>query len=77
MDLVRSLPKIPLQFRGANFALITPFQIASSFMQERNNPKCTETLQNAPIHVFSIQWGGPGAFITKKSDAILWHELLH
>jgi hypothetical protein len=50
---------------------------ASSFMQERNNPKCTETLQNTPIHEFSILWGGPGAFIAKNSDAILWHELLH
>jgi hypothetical protein len=77
VDRVRLLPKIPLQFRGMNFALIAPVQIALSFMQERNNPKCTETLQNAPTHEFSIQWGGPGAFIAKNSDAILWHELLH
>ena len=77
VDHVRSLPKIPMQFRGTNFALIAPVQIASSFMQERNNPKCTETLQNAPIHEFSAQWGGSGAFIAKNSDAISWRELLH
>ena len=50
---------------------------APSFMQEQNNPKCTQTLQNAPIDVFSVQWGGSGAFIAKNSDAISWHELLH
>ena len=49
----------------------------SSFMQQRNNQKCTQTLQNAPINEFSIQWGGSGAFIAKNSDAISWHELLH
>ena len=50
---------------------------APSFMQQRNNPKCTQTLQIAPIHEFSVQWGAPGVFIAKNSDAISWQELLH
>ena len=56
---------------------ISSAYFASSFMQERNNPKCTQTQQNAPIHEFTVQWGGSGAFIVKNPDAISWHELLH
>ena len=39
--------------------------------------KTLQTLQNAPIHEFSVQWGGSGAFIAENADAILWHEVLH
>ena len=56
---------------------ISSAYFASSFMREQNNPKCIQTLQNAPIHEFSVQWDGSGAFIAKNSDAISWNELLH
>jgi hypothetical protein len=36
-------------------------------MQLWNDPKCTETLCNAPIHEFRVLWGGLGAFVEKKS----------
>ena len=39
---------------------------ASSFMRLRNNPKCTQTICNAPKHEFRVQWGGLGAFVEKK-----------
>ena len=26
---------------------------------------------------FRVKWGGSGAFVTKNSDATLWHELFH
>src|SRR6185312_8750352 len=76
VDRVRSLPKIPMRFRGRNFCIncTSSAYFAPSFMQQQNNPKCTQTLQNAPIHEFRVQWGGSGAFIAKKSDAISWHE---
>ena len=70
VDPMRSLPKIPMRVRGNSSAYF-----ALCFMLQ-NNPKCTQTLQNAPIHEFSVQWGGSGAFIAKNSDAISWHELL-
>ena len=50
---------------------------APSFMQLRNNPKCTLTLCNAPKHEFRVQWGGMGAFVVKNPDMDSWHELLH
>ena len=39
---------------------------APSFMQYRNNPKCTQTVQNTLIHAFIVQWGGSGVFIVKN-----------
>ena len=36
-------------------------------MRLRNNPKCTQTLCDAPKHEFGVQWGWLGAFIAKKS----------
>src|SRR6185312_2475152 len=79
VDRMRSLPKIPMRVHGTNFCnnCTSLAYFASSFMQQRNNPKCTQTIQNAPIHEFSVQWGGSGVFIAKNSDAISWHELLH
>ena len=53
----------------------SPTQIASSFVQKRNDPKCTQTLRNSPKHESGIQWGGLGAFVAKKSDMTSWHEL--
>ena len=79
MDRVRSLTKIPMRVRGITFALIAPVQPISHRVSCSN-----ETIQdapkhykNAPIHEFSIQWGGSGAFNVKNSDAISWHELNH
>ena len=79
VDRVRSLPKIPMRVRGTNFCFncTSSAYFASIFMQKWNNPKCTQTLQNAPIHEFSVQWRGSGAFIAINSNAISWHELLH
>ena len=47
-----------------------------SFIRKQNGPKCTQRVRNTPKHEFRGQWGGSGAFITKNSDATLWHELL-
>ena len=76
---LHSLPKIPMRVHRTDFCIncTSSAYFASIFMQKWNNPICTQTLQNAPIHEFSIQWGGSGAFIAKNSDAISWHELLH
>jgi hypothetical protein len=39
--------------------------------------KMHPTLQNTPIHQFSVQWGVSGAFVAKNSNAISWHELVN
>jgi len=31
---------------------------------------------NTPKRQFRVTWGGSGAFVAKKSDATLWHDLL-
>ena len=67
VDWVRSLQKIPTSLRGTNFSINctnSPY-FAPSFMQLRNDPKCTQTLWNKPKHEFRIQWGGSGAFVVK------------
>ena len=78
-DWVRLLKKIPTWLRGTNFCInCTSWpRFAPSFMQLRNDPKCTQTLCNAPKHEFRVQWGGLGAFVVKNPDMISWHELLH
>ena len=50
---------------------------APSFMQLRNDPKCTQTLCNAPKHEFRVQLGGLGKFVAKNPDLTSWHELLY
>jgi len=50
---------------------------ATSFMQLRNDPKCSQILRNGPKHYFMVQWGGLGAFIAKKTVVTSWHELLY
>ena len=78
-DWVRSLRKIPMWLRGMNFGIncnSSPY-FASSFMYLRNDPKCTQTLCNAPKHEFRVQWGGLGAFAEKNPGVTSWHELLH
>ena len=59
VDWVRSWRKIPMWLRGTNFCIncnSSP-RFASSFMQLRNDPKCTQTLWNTPKHKFRLQWG--------------------
>ena len=79
VDWMRSLRKIPLSLRGTNFSINctnSPY-FATSLMQLRNDPKCTQTLCNAPKHEFRVQWGGLGAFVEKKPGVTSLHELSH
>ena len=64
---------------GTNFCIncTSSPRFASSFMQLWNDPKCTQTLCNAPKHEFGVEWGGLGAFVEKNPSVILWHELSH
>jgi hypothetical protein len=78
-DWVRSLKKISTWLRGTNFCINCTSWccFASSFMQLRNDLKCTQTLCNAPKHEFRVHWAGLGAFVAKNPDVTSWHELLH
>ena len=56
VDWVCSLQKIPMSLRGMNFSINctnSPY-FAPSFMQLRNDPKCTQTLWNSPKHEFRV-----------------------
>ena len=79
VDWVHSLWKIPAWLRGTNFCIncTSSPRFATSFMQLRNNNKCTQTLWNAPKHEVRVQWGGPGALVVKNYNATSWHKLLH
>jgi len=79
LDSVRLLRKIPMWLRGTNFCINCTNSpcFASSFMQLRNDPKCTQTLCNAPKHESRVQWGGLDALVAKIPDVTSWHELLH
>ena len=66
-DWVCSLRKILTWLCGTNFCINctnTP-RFAPSFMQLRKDPKCTQTLWNAPKHEVRVQWGGLGVFVAK------------
>ena len=65
---VHSLRKLPMRFHATNLCINSTIlaHFASSFMQERNNPKCIQTLQNAPIHTFRVQWGWIGCVHCEK-----------
>src|SRR6185312_5660601 len=76
MDPVHSLRKISTRLRGTNFCTSSAL-FAPIFVTQPNSPKCTQIVQNAPKHHFTVQWGGSGAFVVKNSDATSWHELLH
>ena len=78
-DWVNWLWKIRTWIRGTNFCINCTSSpcFASSLMLLWKDPKCTETLCNAPKHEFRVQWGGLGAFIAKKPVVTSWHELLH
>ena len=52
VDQVRSLRKITMWLRGTNFCInwTSLVNLAPSFMQLQNDPKCTQILWNAPKH---------------------------
>ena len=79
VDWVCSLRKNLKWLRGTNFCINCTSSpcFAPSFMQLRNEPKCTQTLWNVPKHEFRFQWGGLRAFVAKYPDVTSWHELLH
>jgi len=76
-DWVRSFWKIPMWLHGTNFCIhcTSSPRSAPSFMQLRNDPKCTQTPCNAPKHEFRVQWGWLGAFVVKNPDVTSWHKL--
>ena len=59
VDWVHSLWKISTWLCGTNFCINCTSSVcfAPSFMQLRNNPKCTRILQNILKHYFRVQWG--------------------
>ena len=69
VDQVLWLRKITTRLRGTNFCINCTSSVcyATSFMQLRNDPKCTELIRNGPNHQFRVQWGGLGVFVVKKS----------
>ena len=79
VDWVRSLRKIPMLLRGTNFCINCTSSVcfAPSFMELRNDPKCTQILRNIPKQYFRVQLGGLGVSVAKNSDVTSWHELLH
>ena len=50
--------KFQCDFVARTFAIIAPHSahFAPSLMQQRNSPKCTQTLRNTRKHEFRIQW---------------------
>ena len=58
VDRVHSLWKISTWLCGMNFCINCSNSscYAPSFMQLRNDPKCTQTLWKAPKHEFRVQW---------------------
>jgi len=72
LDWVRSLRKMSSWLRGTNFCMNWTSSVcfATSFMQLRNDPKCTQIQQNGPKHLFRVQWGGLGAFVAKNDVVI-------
>jgi len=64
-DWVCSLRK---NLRATNFCIncTTSTHFVPSFMQLRNDPKCSRTLWNAPKHEFWVQWDGSGALVEKN-----------
>ena len=79
VDQVRLLRKITMWLRGTNLCINCTSSVcfATSFMQLRNDPKCTHILENIPKHYFRVQLGGLVVSIAKNPDITSWHELLH
>ena len=76
-DWERSLRKILMWLQGTNFCIncTSSPSFALSFMQLWNDPKCTQTLYNAPKHEFRVQWGGSIPFIAKNPNATSRNQL--
>ena len=68
-DWLHSLQKFLTWLCGRSFCInCTSWpHFAPSFRQLWNDPKCSQTLCNAPKHEFRVQWSGFGAFVSKKS----------
>jgi hypothetical protein len=79
VDQLHLLGKITTWLRGTNFCINCTNSVcfAPSFMQLRNDPKCTQIHWNIPKHYFRVQLGGLGVSIAKNPDVTSWHELLH
>ena len=60
--------KITTWLRGTKFCIncTSSPRFPPSFMQLRNDPKCTQTLWNAPKHKFKVQRDGSRLFVAKK-----------
>ena len=56
VDMVCLLRIILMRLRGKNFCIncTSSADFALSFVQKRNNPKCTQTQRNAAIHEFRV-----------------------
>ena len=69
VDQVRSLRKVTTCLRGTNFCInwTSSVCLAPTFMQLRNDPKCTQKLWKTPKYEFRVQWGGSGAFVAKNT----------
>src|SRR6185312_12181710 len=67
VDWVRLLRKIRTWLHGTNFCIncTSSHRFAPSFLQLRNDNRCTQTPYNAPKHEFRVQWGRLGAFVAK------------
>ena len=81
MDWADLLQTILLQLCNLNFcincnssALFEP-----SIVNQRNGPKCTQTLRNKTKQnmILGSNGGGSVAFIAKNLDTTSWHEHLH
>src|SRR6185312_2677960 len=59
VDWLRSLQKNPDVTLCTYFCIncTNSHYFALSFMQLQNDPKCTQTLCNAPKHEIGVQWG--------------------
>jgi hypothetical protein len=68
VDQVCLLGKITTWLRGTNFCINCTSSVcfAPSFMQLRNDPKCTQILRNIPKHYFRVQLGGLGVSVAKN-----------
>ena len=65
VDQVRSSRKTPTRLRGMNFCTSSE-RFAPSFVRQHNGPICTQTVQNAPKHEFSVQWSGSSGFVAPR-----------
>ena len=79
VDWLFSLRKIQMWRSGTNFCnnCTSSPRFAPTFMQLRNDPKCTEILWNRLEHLFRVHQGGLGVFVEKNPIVTSRHQLLH